>query len=66
MVQSAAVPIGLFSSPPPPPPPLQLLFRLLVDHLADFQADPDVFSMFVEQLKKSYFNTLIKPTKLGK
>ncbi|CAL8284270.1 unnamed protein product [Lota lota] len=45
---------------------LSLLLHLLVDYLADFCASSDVFSMFVEQLKKSYFNTLIKPTKLGK
>lgn len=44
----------------------QLLFHLIIDHLADFSASPDVFSMFAEQLKKSYFNILIKPEKLGK
>ncbi|XP_061897339.1 nardilysin-like isoform X2 [Entelurus aequoreus] len=45
---------------------LPLLFHLIVDHLADFNAPPDVFSMFAEQLKKAYFNILIKPDKLGK
>lgn len=45
---------------------LQLLFHLIIDHLADFVAPPDVFSMFAEQLKKTYFNILIKPEKLGK
>lgn len=45
---------------------LQLLFHLIIDHLADFSASPDVFSMFAEQLKKTYFNILIKPEKLGK
>ncbi|KAJ8273984.1 hypothetical protein COCON_G00086090 [Conger conger] len=45
---------------------LPLLFNLIVDYLADFSAAPDVFSMFVEQLKKTYFNILIKPEKLGK
>ncbi|XP_075873898.1 nardilysin [Nelusetta ayraudi] len=45
---------------------LPLLFHLIIDHLADFSASPDVFSMFAEQLKKSYFNILIKPEKLGK
>ncbi|XP_061700312.1 nardilysin-like isoform X3 [Syngnathoides biaculeatus] len=45
---------------------LPLLFRLIVDHLADFEAPPDVFSMFSEQLKKTYFNILIKPAKLNK
>jgi len=44
----------------------QLLLHLIVDHLADFSVAPDVFSMFVEQLKKSYFNVLIKPQKLAK
>ncbi|XP_048117608.1 nardilysin [Alosa alosa] len=45
---------------------LPLLFNLIVDHLADFSAAPDVFTMFAEQLKKTYFNILIKPEKLGK
>ncbi|TRY81977.1 hypothetical protein DNTS_030982 [Danionella cerebrum] len=45
---------------------LPLLFNLIVDHLADFSTAPDVFSMFAEQLKKTYFNILIKPEKLGK
>lgn len=45
---------------------LQLLFHLIIDHLADFSASPDVFSMFAEQLKKTYFNILIKPEKLSK
>ncbi|XP_054652769.1 nardilysin-like [Dunckerocampus dactyliophorus] len=45
---------------------LPLLFHLIIDHLADFHAPPDVFSMFTEQLKKTYFNILIKPDKLGK
>ncbi|XP_041827551.1 nardilysin-like [Melanotaenia boesemani] len=45
---------------------LPLLFHLIIDHLADFSVSPDVFSMFTEQLKKTYFNILIKPEKLGK
>uniref|UniRef100_A0A3P8T1W3 Nardilysin convertase n=1 Tax=Amphiprion percula TaxID=161767 RepID=A0A3P8T1W3_AMPPE len=45
---------------------LPLLFHLIIDHLADFSASPDVFSMFAEQLKKTYFNILIKPEKLCK
>ncbi|XP_031703863.1 nardilysin-like [Anarrhichthys ocellatus] len=45
---------------------LPLLFHLIIDHLADFSASPDVFSMYAEQLKKTYFNILIKPEKLGK
>ncbi|KAM4724091.1 nardilysin-like isoform 1-T3 [Anableps anableps] len=45
---------------------LPLLFHLIVDNLADFSASDDVFSMFSEQLKKTYFNILIKPEKLGK
>ncbi|KAM9708709.1 nardilysin [Menidia menidia] len=45
---------------------LPLLFHLIIDHLADFSASPDVFSMFAEQLKKTYFNILIKPEKLSK
>ncbi|KAK6484771.1 nardilysin-like [Huso huso] len=45
---------------------LPLLFNLIIDYLADFTASPDVFSMIAEQLKKTYFNILIKPDKLGK
>lgn len=44
----------------------QLLLKLIVDHLANFSAEPGVFSMFSEQLKKTYFNILIKPERLGK
>ncbi|KAB5559148.1 hypothetical protein PHYPO_G00025620 [Pangasianodon hypophthalmus] len=45
---------------------LPLLLNLIVDYLADFTAALDVFSMFAEQLKKTYFNILIKPERLGK
>lgn len=45
---------------------LPLLFELIVDHLADFTASIDVYEMISEQLKKTYFNLLIKPEKLGK
>ncbi|KAM4721771.1 nardilysin [Rhinophrynus dorsalis] len=45
---------------------LPLLFELIIDHLADFTSSPDVFEMITEQLKKTYFNILIKPEKLGK
>ncbi|XP_063283881.1 nardilysin [Pelobates fuscus] len=45
---------------------LPLLFELIIDHLANFTASPDVFDMITEQLKKTYFNILIKPEKLGK
>lgn len=44
----------------------QLLLNLIVDYLADFTSAADVFSMFAEQLKKTYFNILIKPERLGK
>ena len=37
-----------------------------MDHLANFTAEPGVFAMFAEQLKKTYFNILIKPERLGK
>lgn len=46
--------------------PPQLLLKLIVDQLAAFTAEPDVFAMFSEQLKKTYFNILIKPERLGK
>ncbi|XP_068175128.1 nardilysin-like [Antennarius striatus] len=45
---------------------LPLLLKLIVDHLAEFSAEPSVFSMFTEQLKKTYFNILIKTERLGK
>ncbi|XP_027145877.1 nardilysin b [Larimichthys crocea] len=45
---------------------LPLLLKLIVDHLAEFTAEPGVFTMFSEQLKKTYFNILIKPERLGK
>ncbi|KAM7409400.1 hypothetical protein PAMA_001060 [Pampus argenteus] len=45
---------------------LPLLLKLIVDHLAEFTAEPGVFAMFSEQLKKTYFNILIKPERLGK
>ncbi|XP_029286047.1 nardilysin b [Cottoperca gobio] len=45
---------------------LPLLLKLIVDHLAEFSAEPGVFNMFSEQLKKTYFNILIKPERLGK
>ncbi|CAJ1059630.1 nardilysin b [Xyrichtys novacula] len=45
---------------------LPLLLRLIVDHLAEFKTEPSVFTMFTEQLKKTYFNILIKPERLGK
>ncbi|KAM4628663.1 nardilysin b [Polymixia lowei] len=45
---------------------LPLLLNLIVDYLADFSAEPGVFTMFAEQLKKTYFNILIKPERLGK
>lgn len=44
----------------------QLLLHLIVDKLADFSTEQSVFTMFSEQLKKTYFNILIKPDRLGK
>ncbi|XP_077390047.1 nardilysin b isoform X2 [Festucalex cinctus] len=45
---------------------LHLLLKLLVEHLANFSSDAGVFAMFTEQLRKTYFNILIKPERLGK
>uniref|UniRef100_A0A3P9K9K4 Nardilysin n=1 Tax=Oryzias latipes TaxID=8090 RepID=A0A3P9K9K4_ORYLA len=45
---------------------LPLLLQLIVDHLAGFSSEPDVFAMFSEQLKKAYFNILIKHDRLGR
>lgn len=44
----------------------QLLLKLIVDQLAHFSAEPRVFAMFVEQLKKTYFNILIRPDSLAR
>uniref|UniRef100_A0A8C1Q204 Uncharacterized protein n=1 Tax=Cyprinus carpio TaxID=7962 RepID=A0A8C1Q204_CYPCA len=45
---------------------LSLLLNLIVDHLANFSTTPNVFSMFIEQLKKTYYIILIKPDQLGR
>ncbi|XP_047444076.1 nardilysin-like [Mugil cephalus] len=45
---------------------LPLLLKLIVDQLSDFEAEPGVFTMFSEQLKKTYFNILIRPDRLGR
>ncbi|XP_038153161.1 nardilysin b [Cyprinodon tularosa] len=45
---------------------LPLLLKLIVDQLADFSTEPSVFNMFSEQLKKTYFNILIKHDRLGR
>ncbi|XP_039598372.1 nardilysin-like [Polypterus senegalus] len=45
---------------------LPLLFNLIIDYVANFTATPDVFSMITEQMKKNYYNILIKPEKVGK
>ncbi|XP_061636394.1 nardilysin-like isoform X3 [Phyllopteryx taeniolatus] len=45
---------------------LPLLLKLVVEHIAAFSSDAGVFGMFSEQLKKAYFNILIKPDRLGK
>ncbi|XP_061744582.1 nardilysin-like [Nerophis ophidion] len=45
---------------------LPLLLKLIIDYLADFSTEAGVFAMFSEQMKKCYFNVLIKPERLGK
>ncbi|KAM4739813.1 nardilysin b isoform 2-T3 [Anableps anableps] len=45
---------------------LPLLLKLIVDQLADFSTEPSVFSIFTEQLRKTYFNILIKHDRLGR
>ncbi|MEQ2316683.1 hypothetical protein AMECASPLE_035093, partial [Ameca splendens] len=45
---------------------LPLLLKLIVDQLMDFSTEPSVFNMFMEQLKKTYFNILIKHNRLGR
>ncbi|OXB59104.1 hypothetical protein ASZ78_011449 [Callipepla squamata] len=39
---------------------------LIIDYLTDFSFTPAVFEMITEQLKKTYFNILIKPETLAK
>ncbi|XP_005050122.1 PREDICTED: nardilysin [Ficedula albicollis] len=45
---------------------LPLLFQLIIDYLSDFSFTPAVFEMITEQLKKTYYNILIKPETLAK
>ncbi|XP_037553696.1 nardilysin b [Nematolebias whitei] len=45
---------------------LPLLLELIVDQLAGFRTGPNVFNMFTEQLKKTYYNHLIKPDRLAR
>ncbi|XP_061467685.1 nardilysin-like [Rhineura floridana] len=45
---------------------LPLLFHLIIDHLSDFSISPSAFQMITEQLKKTYFNYLIKTDTLAK
>lgn len=45
---------------------LQLLLQLVIDHLSDFSFTPGVFEMVKEELKKTYFNMLIKSEVLAK
>ncbi|XP_071897732.1 nardilysin isoform X4 [Anas platyrhynchos] len=45
---------------------LPLLLQLVVDHLSDFSFTSGVFEMVKEELKKTYFNMLIKSEVLAK
>uniref|UniRef100_A0A8B9PED5 Nardilysin n=1 Tax=Apteryx owenii TaxID=8824 RepID=A0A8B9PED5_APTOW len=45
---------------------LPLLLQLIIDHVFDFSFTPAVFEMIKEELKKTYFNMLIKPEVLAK
>nr|XP_013806051.1 PREDICTED: nardilysin-like [Apteryx mantelli mantelli] len=45
---------------------LPLLLQLIIDHVSDFSFTPAVFEMIKEELKKTYFNMLIKPEVLAK
>ncbi|KAJ6663090.1 hypothetical protein lerEdw1_010683 [Lerista edwardsae] len=45
---------------------LPLLFQLIIDQLADFSFTPSTFQMITEQLKKTYFNYLLKTDTLAK
>ncbi|NXE22471.1 NRDC protein, partial [Ardeotis kori] len=43
-----------------------LYSQLITDHLSDFSFTPAVFEVIKEELKKTYFNTLIKSEALAK
>ncbi|KFW04755.1 Nardilysin, partial [Fulmarus glacialis] len=43
-----------------------LYSQLITDHLSDFSFTPAVFEMIKEELKKTYFNMLIKSEVLAK
>ncbi|XP_060100309.1 nardilysin-like [Heteronotia binoei] len=45
---------------------LPLLFQLIIDHIADFNFTPTTFEVITDQLKKTYFNFLIKADTLAK
>ncbi|XP_007427608.1 nardilysin-like [Python bivittatus] len=45
---------------------LPLLFQLIINNLSDLRITPANFQMITEQLKKSYFNYLIKTDTLAK
>ncbi|KAH0617498.1 hypothetical protein JD844_015829 [Phrynosoma platyrhinos] len=45
---------------------LPLLFQLVIDHLADLSITPSSFQVIIEQLKKTYFNYLIKTDTMAK
>uniref|UniRef100_A0A2K6T8U3 Nardilysin convertase n=1 Tax=Saimiri boliviensis boliviensis TaxID=39432 RepID=A0A2K6T8U3_SAIBB len=44
---------------------LPLLFQLTINYVAEFSSTPAVFTMITEQLKKTYFNILIKTETLA-
>uniref|UniRef100_A0A8D0KMY9 Nardilysin n=1 Tax=Salvator merianae TaxID=96440 RepID=A0A8D0KMY9_SALMN len=45
---------------------LPLLFQLIINHLSDLHITPSAFQMIIEQLKKTYYNYLIKTDTLAK
>ncbi|CAI5779116.1 nardilysinnardilysin-like [Podarcis lilfordi] len=45
---------------------LPLLFQLIIDHLSNLSVSPSAFQMIIEQLKKTYFNNLLKTDSLAK
>ncbi|KFP62848.1 Nardilysin, partial [Cariama cristata] len=46
--------------------PCFLYSQLIIDHLSDFSSTAAVFEMIKEELKKTYFNMLIKSEVLAK
>ncbi|XP_048256262.1 nardilysin-like [Haliotis rufescens] len=45
---------------------MPLLFRCMVDHIADFMCSPELFAAIKTQLQKAFYNEMIKPFELAR